>query len=53
MSGAFHGFGVAVAVEARKAVASRVMVSITVLLLAGVAAIAFGMLLAAASGRNR
>ncbi|HEU4465639.1 MAG TPA: ABC transporter permease [Agromyces sp.] len=53
MSGAFHGFGVAVAVEARKAVASRVMVSITVLLLAGVAAIAFGMLLAAASGQEQ
>ena len=53
MSGAFHGFGVAVAVEARKAVASRVRVSITVLLLAGVAAIAFGMLLAAASGQEQ
>ncbi|RXZ67799.1 ABC transporter permease [Agromyces albus] len=48
-----HGFGVAFAFEARKAVASRVMVSITVLLLAGVAAIALGMLLAAASGQEQ
>ena len=53
MNGAFNGFGVAVAVEARKASASRVMVSITVLFLAGVAAIAFGMLLAAASGQEQ
>lgn len=53
MNGTFHGFGVAFAFEARKSVASRVMVSITVLLLAGVAAIALGMLLAAASGEEQ
>jgi ABC-2 type transport system permease protein len=53
MNGALHGFGVALAFEARKAVASRVMVSITVLLLAGVTAIALGMLMAAASGQEQ
>jgi ABC-2 type transport system permease protein len=53
MNAVFHGFGVALAFEARKAAASRVMVSITVLLLAGVAAIALGMLLAAASGQEQ
>ena len=53
MNGVFHGFGVAFAFEGRKAAASRVMVSITVLLLAGVAAIALGMLVAAASGQEQ
>jgi ABC-2 type transport system permease protein len=53
MNGRFHGFGVALAFETRKAAASRVMVSITVLLLAGVAAIALGMLMAAASGQEQ
>lgn len=53
MNGRFHGFGVALVFEGRKAVASRVMVSITVLLLGGVAAIALGMLLAAASGEEQ
>jgi ABC-2 type transport system permease protein len=53
MNGAFHGFGVALAFEARKAAASRVMLSITVLFLAGVTAIAVGMLLAAASGQEQ
>lgn len=53
MSQAFHGFGAALAVETRKAVASRVMASITVMLVAGVTAIAFGMLLAAASGEEQ
>lgn len=48
-----HGFGVAFAFEARKAAASRVMLTISVLLLAGVAAIAFGMLTAAASGEEQ
>jgi ABC-2 type transport system permease protein len=53
MNGVFHGFGVALAFETRKAAASRVMVSITVLLVAGVAAIALGMLMAAASGQEQ
>ena len=53
MNGALHGFGVALAFEARKAAASRVMLSITVLFLAGVTAIAVGMLLAAASGQEQ
>jgi ABC-2 type transport system permease protein len=53
MSGALNGFGVALGFEARKGAASRVMVSITVLLVAGVAAIALGMLLAAASGQEQ
>ncbi|WP_400996974.1 ABC transporter permease [Agromyces sp. GXQ0307] len=41
---------VAVAVEARKAIASRVMASTTALLVIGVGVLALGMLLAAASG---
>jgi ABC-2 type transport system permease protein len=53
MNSMLNGFGVALEFEARKAAASRVMVSITVLLLAGVAAIALGMLLAAASGQEQ
>lgn len=53
MTRMLNGFGVAVAFEARKAAASRVMLSITVLLVAGVAAIALGMLLAAASGQGQ
>ena len=53
MNGVLHGFGVALGFEARKAAASRVMLSISVLLLAGVAAIAFGMLAAAASGEEQ
>lgn len=53
MNGMFHGFGVALGFEARKSAASRVMVSITVLLVGGVAAIALGMLLAAASGEEQ
>lgn len=53
MNGVLNGFGVAFAFESRKAAASRVMVSITVLLVAGVAAIALGMLLAAASGQEQ
>jgi ABC-2 type transport system permease protein len=53
MNAILQRFGVALAFEARKAVASRVMVSITVLLVAGVAAIALGMLLAAASGQEQ
>ncbi|MFC9918347.1 ABC transporter permease [Agromyces binzhouensis] len=48
MSGA--GLGAAVAVEGRKAIASRVMASTTVLLVVGVGVLALGMLLAAASG---
>ncbi|KRC61137.1 elastin-like protein [Agromyces sp. Root81] len=43
------GFRTAVAVEARKAAASRVMASITVLLVIGVAVLALGMLIAAGS----
>ncbi|WP_022892621.1 ABC transporter permease [Agromyces subbeticus] len=43
-------FGTAVAVEAGKARASRVMLSITVILVAGVAALASGMLFGVASG---
>ena len=53
MNRVFHGFGVALAFETRKAAASRVVVSITVLLIAGVAAIALGMLVAAASGQEQ
>ncbi|MGR2752732.1 ABC transporter permease [Agromyces arachidis] len=44
------GIGPAMAVEARKAVASRVMASTTVLLVVGVGVLALGMLLGAASG---
>jgi ABC-2 type transport system permease protein len=44
------GLGAAIAVETRKAAASRVMLSTTVLLVAGIGALALGMLLAAASG---
>ncbi|MGR0320794.1 ABC transporter permease [Agromyces sp. ZXT2-3] len=44
------GLHIAIAVEARKAIASRVMASITVLLVIGVGVLALGMLLAAASG---
>ena len=44
------GFGAAVAVEARKAAASRVMASITVILLVGVALLALGMLFGTRSG---
>ena len=44
------GFGTAMAVEARKAAASRVMASITVILLVGVALLAIGMLVGAGSG---
>ncbi|WP_353826489.1 ABC transporter permease [Agromyces sp. SYSU T0242] len=47
------GIGAAVAVEARKAVASRVMASTTVLLVAGIGALALVMLLAAASGEEQ
>lgn len=43
-------FGTAVAVEARKARASRVMLSTTVILVVGVAALASGMLFGVASG---
>lgn len=53
MNGSFAGFGVAFSVEARKSVASRVMASITVLLVVGVTAIAFGMLSAAAGGQEQ
>jgi ABC-2 type transport system permease protein len=48
MTGA--GLRAAVAVEARKAAASRVVASTTVLLVVGVGVLALGMLLAAASG---
>ncbi|WP_353814741.1 ABC transporter permease [Agromyces sp. SYSU T00266] len=51
MSGA--GLRVVVVVEARKAIASRVMGSITVLLVVGVGVLALGMLLAAASGDDQ
>ncbi|MEF3404798.1 ABC transporter permease [Agromyces sp. CCNWLW203] len=44
------GFGTAITVEARKAAASRVMASITVILLVGVALLALGMLIGAGSG---
>ncbi|MEV1129143.1 ABC transporter permease [Agromyces sp. NPDC049794] len=44
------GLGSAIAVEARKAAASRVMASVTALLVLGVGALSLGMLLAAASG---
>jgi ABC-2 type transport system permease protein len=44
------GLRAAVVVEARKAIASRVMASITALLVGGVGVLALGMLLAAASG---
>ena len=44
------GFRAAVAVETRKARASRVMVSTTVILVVGIGALAVGMLFAAASG---
>ncbi|WP_438853796.1 ABC transporter permease [Agromyces sp. M3QZ16-3] len=47
---ALSGFAIAVVVERRKATASRVMASITVLLVVGVGVLALGMLLAAASG---
>ncbi|GAA2035174.1 ABC transporter permease [Agromyces tropicus] len=49
----FAGLGAAVAVEARKATASRVMASTTVLLVAGIGALALVMLLAAASGEEQ
>lgn len=49
-AGASAGLGVAIAVEARKAIASRVMASTTALLVVGVGVLALGMLLAAASG---
>ena len=44
------GLRAAITVEARKAAASRVMVSVTALLVLGVGALSLGMLLAAASG---
>ncbi|WP_136707396.1 ABC transporter permease [Agromyces sp. H66] len=44
------GLRAAIAVEARKAAASRVMASVTALLVLGVGALSLGMLLAAASG---
>ena len=44
------GFGTAVAIEARKAAASRVMASITAILVMGVALLALGMLVGADSG---
>jgi ABC-2 type transport system permease protein len=44
------GLAAAIAVETRKAVASRVMLSTTVILVVGIGALALGMLLAAASG---
>ena len=47
------GFGTVVAVEARKAAASRVMASITVILLVGVALLALGMLFGARSGEEQ
>jgi ABC-2 type transport system permease protein len=44
------GLAAAIAVETRKATASRVMLSTTVILVVGIGALALGMLLAAASG---
>lgn len=49
-AGRLDGLRAAVVVEARKAVASRVMLSTTVILVSGVGALAVGMLFAAASG---
>ncbi|HKH07954.1 MAG TPA: ABC transporter permease [Agromyces sp.] len=43
-------FGTAVAVEAQKALASRVMISIAALVVGGIAALSLGMMLGAASG---
>lgn len=48
--GTMAGFRAAIAVESRKAIASRVMLSTTLLLVLGVAVLALGMLVAAASG---
>ncbi|WP_430647539.1 ABC transporter permease [Agromyces sp. GXS1127] len=50
LAGSLAGVRVAVVVEARKAVASRVMASTTVLLVVGIGVLSLGMLLAAASG---
>ena len=43
-------FGTAVAIEAQKALASRVMISIAALVVGGIAVLSVGMMLGAASG---
>ncbi|MGR0221476.1 ABC transporter permease [Agromyces sp. ZXT2-6] len=50
---AFHGLGTAIAVEARKAAASRVLAWTTVFLVAGIVVLAVGAAAGAASGDER